>query len=205
MTNQSNCECPNGSYEKKHTAECYETEIAQLRGNLSLAEEGLAAATQETQALKVSLHLEVEMTDSLQNQITGLRKALTDIKRVRYGLEMNASDDERAGYWQDMAMAYRQIASDALGSKSNSAEPSEPPQAPIAKIIVRESCAGHYAPDDVSVSLYAPGLPPGEHDVFCEPMSVAPALKSGADLCAVCDGVFIDHRHGALGHDWQPK
>lgn len=53
-----------------------------------------------------------------------------------------------------------------------------PAQAPIAKITVRESGAGHYAPDDVSVSLYAPGLPPGEHDVYCEPMSVAPALKS---------------------------
>jgi hypothetical protein len=52
-------------------------------------------------------------------------------------------------------------------------------QAPIAKITVRESGAGHYAPDDISVSLYAPGLPPGEHDVYCEPMSVAPALKSG--------------------------
>lgn len=25
------------------------------------------------------------------------------------------------------------------------------------------------------------------------------------DLCAVCEGVFIDHRHGAMGHDWQPK
>lgn len=42
-------------------------------------------------------------------------------------------------------------------------------QAPIAKITVRESGAGHYAPDDVTVSLYAPGLPPGEHDVYCEP------------------------------------
>jgi hypothetical protein len=55
------------------------------------------------------------------------------------------------------------------------------PQAPIAKITVRESGAGHYAPDDVYVRLYAPGLPPGEHDVYCEPMSVAPALKSVAE------------------------
>jgi len=57
------------------------------------------------------------------------------------------------------------------------------PQAPIAKITVRESGAGRYAPDDVSVSLYAPGLPPGEHDVYCVPMSVAPALKSGDGQC----------------------
>jgi len=25
------------------------------------------------------------------------------------------------------------------------------------------------------------------------------------DLCAICEGVFIDHRYGALGHDWRPK
>lgn len=68
------------------------------------------------------------------------------------------------------------------------------PQAPIAKITVRESGAGHYAPDDVYVSLYAPGLPPGEHDVYCEPMSVAPALKSSpADLVgALQDVVHTD-------------
>lgn len=41
-------------------------------------------------------------------------------------------------------------------------------QAPIAKVIVREGCA-HHAPDDVSVSLYAPGLPPGEHDLYLMP------------------------------------
>lgn len=73
------------------------------------------------------------------------------------------------------------------------------PQAPIAKITVRESGAGHYAPDEVSVSFYAPGLPPGDHDVYCEPMSVAPALKSfqardcddsgqRADESAACSG-----------------
>lgn len=42
-------------------------------------------------------------------------------------------------------------------------------QAPIAKVTVRESGAGRYAPDDVYVSLYAPGLPPGEHDVYLMP------------------------------------
>lgn len=41
-------------------------------------------------------------------------------------------------------------------------------QAPIAKVTVREGCA-HYAPDDVSVSLYAPGLPPGEYDLYLMP------------------------------------
>lgn len=41
-------------------------------------------------------------------------------------------------------------------------------QAPIAKITVREGCMAN-APDDVHVSLYAPGLPPGEHDVYLMP------------------------------------
>lgn len=48
------------------------------------------------------------------------------------------------------------------------------PQAPIAKVIVRESGAGHYAPDDISVPLYAPGLPPGEHDLYCVPTKAEP-------------------------------
>lgn len=38
----------------------------------------------------------------------------------------------------------------------------ETSQAPIAKVIVRED-----GPADVM--LYAPGLPPGEHDLYCEP------------------------------------
>lgn len=36
------------------------------------------------------------------------------------------------------------------------------PQAPIAKIVVDES-------DGLMTMLYAPGLPPGEHDVYCTP------------------------------------
>jgi hypothetical protein len=43
------------------------------------------------------------------------------------------------------------------------------PQAPIAKLTIRESGAGHYAPDIVTATLYAPGLPPGEYDLYCEP------------------------------------
>ena len=39
-------------------------------------------------------------------------------------------------------------------------------QAPIAKVTIREGLGGPNAPDDVSVNLYAPGLPPGEHDLI---------------------------------------
>jgi len=33
---ERNCKCPNGSYGKKHTSECYETEIARLRNALQM-------------------------------------------------------------------------------------------------------------------------------------------------------------------------
>jgi hypothetical protein len=69
-----------------------------------------------------------------------------------------------------------------LGLPSDAELPVETttPQAPIAKVTVRESGAGHYAPDDVSITLYAPGLPPGEHDLFCEPESIAPYSRAKA-------------------------
>lgn len=49
------------------------------------------------------------------------------------------------------------------------------PQAPCAKLVIT---------DDHQISetshQYAPGLPPGEHDVYCVPMSVAPPLADAA-------------------------
>lgn len=44
--------------------------------------------------------------------------------------------------------------------------------------------------------------------VNAQKASDVPAKEPGAyvaPVCAVCEGVFIDHRHGAMGHDWQPK
>jgi hypothetical protein len=49
-------------------------------------------------------------------------------------------------------------------AQNASAGETETPQAPIAKVIVRED-----GPADVM--LYAPGLPPGTHDLYCEPPS----------------------------------
>jgi len=40
-------------------------------------------------------------------------------------------------------------------------------QAPIARLTVTDSGVGSTM--FVSAALYAPGLPPGEHDVYCEP------------------------------------
>jgi hypothetical protein len=53
-----------------------------------------------------------------------------------------------------------------------------PHQAPIAKIIVREGW-----PDGLQVTLYAPGLPPGEHDVYLD--SSAPGIPGNAQKAEV--------------------
>jgi len=67
------------------------------------------------------------------------------------------------------------------------------PQAPIARIIVRESGAAHYAPDLVDVKMYAAGLPPGDHDVYLDP--TAPGLRQETNPC-ICPGGSPD---GPLG------
>lgn len=46
--------------------------------------------------------------------------------------------------------------------------PEPTPQAPIALLTINS------AGEPAGFSLYAPGLPPGEHDVYCEPKAVAP-------------------------------
>lgn len=45
------------------------------------------------------------------------------------------------------------------------------PQAPICRLTMAEWGAA-------GISLYAPGLPPGEHDLYCEPEAVAPYLRA---------------------------
>ena len=64
---------------------------------------------------------------------------------------------------------YRRMHAIAEETLSGAPSGTAAPQAPVARVTVRESLAGHNAPDDVSVTLYAPGLPPGEHDLYCEP------------------------------------
>ncbi len=51
--------------------------------------------------------------------------------------------------------------------------PASSPQAPIAKVVVGED-------DSLLTMLYAPGLPPGEHDLYCEPASVARCLPGNS-------------------------
>lgn len=49
------------------------------------------------------------------------------------------------------------------------------PQAPIAQITVNQ--AGEIA----GTLMYAPGLPPGDHDLYCEPAAVARCLSVQPD------------------------
>lgn len=57
------------------------------------------------------------------------------------------------------------------------------PQAPIARLIVPDGVSGG-AP--LQVELYEPGLPPGEHDLYCEPEAVAPMMRAQEPEPEVC-------------------
>jgi hypothetical protein len=46
------------------------------------------------------------------------------------------------------------------------------PQAPIALLTI------NMASEPAGVTLYAPGLPPGDHDLYCEPEKVAPYMRA---------------------------
>jgi hypothetical protein len=46
----------------------------------------------------------------------------------------------------------------------------EKPQAPIARVTVKDGMV-------TRTGLYAPGLPDGEHDLYCEPEATAPYLR----------------------------
>jgi hypothetical protein len=47
------------------------------------------------------------------------------------------------------------------------------PQAPIAKVTVWRNLPPN-------VQIYAPGLPPGDHELYCEPEAVAPYLRDNS-------------------------
>lgn len=49
----------------------------------------------------------------------------------------------------------------------------EHPQAPIAQLTINQG--GEIA----GTVMYAPGLPPGDHDLYCEPEAVAPYSRAG--------------------------
>jgi len=165
-----------------------QAEITQLRGNLSLAEEGLAAATQEIEHLKayqLQMNEILKENAQLRNDLTAvglerdrLRAALRKLTNEVRGVVSLAGAEIREGAGNTNFSVLRLRTLEAMKILEGASPEPVSPQAPIAKITIRESGAGHYAPDDVSVSLYAPGLPPGEHDLYCEPMSVAPALKA---------------------------
>lgn len=105
------------------------------------------------------------MTDRLRSLLLELRECRSAINAVIEQKPMMAA--MRAG----STTLGNRLAELKAVIKAHSDETSE--QAPIAKLTVWENLNGTC----VSAELYAPGLPPGTHDVYCEPMSVAPALN----------------------------
>jgi hypothetical protein len=111
-----------------------------------------------------------------------LRKAYAEWRALaeRLKQELSLAEERLANYAQENGRLNAFAAEQAAVIEQMSADAKERAQeikrlralltqAPIAKVTVRESGAGHYAPDEVSVSLYAPGLPPGEYDLYLMP------------------------------------
>jgi hypothetical protein len=101
-----------------------------------------------------------------------------------------------AEIWRTIADAFEQQGISAADCESHKLEvggssppPATSPQAPIAKVIVRDD-----GPADVV--LYAPGLPPGEHDLYCEPPDEMAQLRAAYEF--VLPYVHVDIRAQAL-------
>lgn len=70
---------------------------------------------------------------------------------------------------QDRAAAARLAHNQEVEGSNPS--PATTPQAPIALLTVDQ--AGEVA----GIQMYAPGLPPGDHLLYCEPEATAPYLR----------------------------
>jgi hypothetical protein len=85
----------------------------------------------------------------------------------------------------------------AAVSNARAAVETSASQAPIAKVTVTDG-------DLATVELYAPGLPPGEHDLFCEPEATAPYMRAN-ETAAAPFNELMRAAHAALDVDvWQP-
>ena len=113
----------------------------------------------------------------MQTTIAGQRQGLEILKQendqLRTALQRFVT---AAKSWHDFHHGSETVQCDWLcacipaGERALAGIP-EHPQAPIARLQVHESGA-------LAVSLYAPGLPAGEHDLYCEPETVAPYMRA---------------------------
>lgn len=55
---------------------------------------------------------------ALEAENAHFRKALEEIKAVRYGLDPSMDETERADYWSNMAQSYRRTAGEAIRGPS---------------------------------------------------------------------------------------
>jgi hypothetical protein len=101
-----------------------------------------------------------------------------ECRRLRAALERVANCAEKDE--GDLAEYLKYIARAALAGTAETGL--ESPQAPIATVTINslgQPCA---------VAVYAPGLPPGDHALYCVPASVAPAVPASDGPRVTCGG-----------------
>lgn len=113
----------------------------------------------------------------MQTTIAGLRQGLEILEaenaQVRAALQRFVT---AAKSWHNFHHGSETIQCDWLcecipaGEKALAGIP-EHPQAPIIRMKVENGLC-------VSGSMFAPGLPDGEHNLYCEPESVAPYMRA---------------------------
>lgn len=111
------------------------------------------------------------------NRLKTCRNAIAEIERLTSELI-----DATA-----LAQGYRNELDDIPADETTS------PQLPIARVVIRED-------EPPGLQMYAPGLPPGAHELYCEPEAVAPYVRAekaaeSRHPCGCLVGTICPHRH----------
>ena len=118
---------------------------------------------------------------------------LCAFERVRAALQ-GFMDFQISDYYRQSEAAKRYCELRKLGRQAIGNNPThhetESPQAPIAKLTVWENLNG----TQVRAELYSPGLPPGEHDVYCEATNRVRPLETSALPESLRDPVAVMER-----------
>ena len=134
--------------------------VHKLNNELTALRAELEHTLGERKELEVIAAQRNEAISTLGQDIRRLKNQLTAVM-----LERDAQAREIGRLNQTL---YHRL--DEIHVLKRSVSAQEAPQAPIACILVDDR-------GEFRGKLYAPGLPPGEHDLYCEPESTAPYLS----------------------------